>query len=258
MEKGIIWTENVKFPEHNSTLLVDAGSYNAWIREACYVCEDEAITKALNATTVIETGEIPIGKFKFHVKSLPTEVKTFSLFWGNKIQRTALRIRQGTKPGSVSFSDTVAIPMLVESKPNGDDRIWMSLTPMEVFTLRAGIKRAQGRVLVGGLGMGWLTLRILEKKNVSHVTQIESNPDIAKFFGDPLVASFGSEKLTIVIDDVWEHLKKVGPDTYDTIILDIWPSYGRARNDPNFKQLKLMHPRVWGWGDVKVHRDDFN
>jgi spermidine synthase len=120
----------------------------------------------------------------------------------------------------------------------------MSLTPMEVITQRSGVRKARGNVLIGGLGMGWLTRRVCEKKNVKRVTVCEINPAIADFFGRSLVKEF--RHLDIEVVDVYDHL-----DTelyvYDTILMDIWPSTGGAGYDKKFRDLVVAHPRVWGW-----------
>lgn len=255
MTKSIAWTEQLKFPGHNSTLLIDANSYNEWVKDTCYVCSEDVMQEALSDTVegIKKYGVTQVGKYNFHLKSLPTEVHTFSLLWGSQIKQSKLSVRQGKKQAYVAFSNKVIVPVLGEIRgPLREERVWMSLTPFEVFSLRAGIKRSQGRVLIAGLGMGWLTTRILEKKSVKHVTQIELNPDIVNFFGKPLLQSFGS-KLDIVVEDVYTHLGEVGADAYDSIIFDIWPAYGSAKHDKRFQTLKKQHARVWGWGDVDLY-----
>jgi hypothetical protein len=69
------------------------------------------------------------------------------------------------------------IPMLIM-----DGQIWMSLTWMEVQSLWVPIKRAHGRVVTAGLGMGYAVLRMAEKENVSEVVVYEIDPRVIKFF----------------------------------------------------------------------------
>ena len=40
---------------------------------------------------------------------------------------------------------------------------WMSLTPSEMATQRPGVQKAQGTVVIGGLGLGWLLRKVCEK-----------------------------------------------------------------------------------------------
>jgi hypothetical protein len=57
-----------------------------------------------------------------------------------------------------------------------DGKVWMSITPMEIESQYMPIMLAQGRVGVGGLGLGYAALRIASKPEVSHVTVYETNP----------------------------------------------------------------------------------
>lgn len=133
------------------------------------------------------------------------------------------------------------IPMLLSK-----EAFWMSLTPMEVFSLRPGVKKAHGNVLIAGLGMGWMTHQILKKPEVTSVTQIEISSEIISFFGEPL-RSFN--KISFLEGNVWEWLPKLDLSKYDSILFDIWPKYREAKHDFKFKELKSKYrSKVWGWG----------
>jgi len=110
------------------------------------------------------------------------------------------------------------------------------------------IPLAKGRVLIAGLGMGWLTRRVLEKTEVSHVVQVELEPEIIRVFGQPLIEMFPG-KISFVSQNVWKYLEGVDISEFDTILFDIWPGYRDAPDDAKFKKLKRKHPNVWGWGD---------
>ena len=140
------------------------------------------------------------------------------------------------------------VPML-HGPTSGDKNFWMSLTPMEVFSLRPGIEAASGRVLIAGLGMGWLTQKILEKPDVKHVTQIELCQEVINFFGQPLSNMFPG-KVDYIREDIWNILPQLDLKRFDSIIFDIWPSYGSAHLDRKFQLLKKeQRGKVWGWGD---------
>lgn len=68
--------------------------------------------------------------------------------------------------GRAYFDEPVDIPVLQyhlepDQRPWESDRwdAWMSLTPMEMWSQRSGVQAATGRVILGGLGMGWLMRR---------------------------------------------------------------------------------------------------
>jgi hypothetical protein len=152
--------------------------------------------------------------------------------------------------GHVKFDGPIHMPILAKPDYSGQLKVWMSLSPMEVMSQWNGYLLAQGRTLVGGLGMGWLTQKVLQKPGVTQVTQIELDPDIIEFFGQPLEETYGS-RIQLINADVWEYLSQTSLEQFDTILLDIWPRYTDARRDPNFQQLRKDHPRVWAWGEER-------
>ena len=113
-------------------------------------------------------------------------------------------------------------------------------------TGRSGVKRGRGKVLMGGLGMGWLAQRVLEREKVEHVTIYDTNEDVLDFFGGLIKSKFGS-KVTLRHGDVFS-VKK--PDKYDRILLDVWSSYHGAEYDQRLKALKkkVDEKKVWTWG----------
>lgn len=126
----------------------------------------------------------------------------------------------------------------------------MSLTPMEIMSQRYGVKRSRGDVLVGGLGMGWLTRRVLQRKAVKHVTIIEKDQRIIDIFGQKIVNDFGN-RVDIICDDVWNVIDvncESPANVYDTVLIDIWEDANGREYDRNFVKLRNKHGRVWGWG----------
>jgi len=165
-------------------------------------------------------------------------------------ETTWIQVVQDGWRGHIKFDGPVHMPILAKLNSYGQLRVWMSLSPMEVMSQMNGFHLAEGHVLIGGLGMGWLTQKVLQKPGVTQVTQVELDPDILSFFGEPLVNDYGS-KIRLVHADVWKYLDNSALSRFDTILLDIWPGYTDARRDPNFRQLKKDHTRVWAWGEEK-------
>lgn len=229
-------------------LLVDAESYNLWIKKNCYVCDSDCFTYA--KPTVKQCLQ-KLGKYEFYVRVYPTHItETVGFLWNLKPQtiRASLDIIQEDKQSKVSFSDFVYIPILSVKSTDSRDIVWMSLTPSEVFSQREALPLAKGHVLIAGLGLGWLTSKVLENPLVDLVTQIEIDSEIAKFFGNPLQVKYPN-KFQLITANVWNFLNDIDLEQFDTILFDIWPRYGMAYSDKKFQLLKQQHSNVWGWGD---------
>jgi len=158
----------------------------------------------------------------------------------------AIPLLQNRREGMVYWDQDVVIPVLLDGR---DLSVWMSLTPMEVLTLREGISLAKGTVVIGGLGMGYLLRKVCEKANVQRVIVVEKSRELLDWFGDRLCAS--QPKVTDVIcGDAYEQLGQFDPET--RYLFDIWPIYGDAADDAKFRAAKVKHRHLWGWGDYRI------
>lgn len=100
-----------------------------------------------------------------------------------------------------------------------DGRTWMSVTPMEVESHYMPIQLANGRVGVGGLGLGYYTQRILELDRVEEVVVYELDKDVIDIY----MQNFGEHpKLTIHNQSVLE----VQNEEFDFFYNDIYESGG--------------------------------
>lgn len=158
--------------------------------------------------------------------------------------------------GRCFFDRDVTISTLFE--PGQGSRVWMSITPMEAFTCRAGIEAAVGSVVVGGLGLGWQLEQILKKSSVTHVTCVDLNGDLLGSIGVELQRKY-CDRLKLVKGNVWRYLKQ---HEFDSYIIDIWPEFFQAGRDPKFKALKKRWRSsskvIWGWGDQQMTADLLN
>lgn len=99
--------------------------------------------------------------------------------------------------------------------------LWMSLNPNEINTMASAIEKAKGRVLVLGLGMGYITFMLSNKKNVSSITVIERNKENIALFKKYLLPLFTQKaKITIIEDDAINFVKHYFK--YDYIFADLW------------------------------------
>lgn len=153
---------------------------------------------------------------------------------------------RGHTKGVVVFSTDVPIPTLL-----WDYQTISSGTPMEMFTMRQGIRRSTGTVLVGGLGLGWFLRLVAAKKSVKRVIVVEKSQDLLDWYGRELCARISGESDTpieVICDDVWEHVGKHGVDVRH--MLDIWEGYPTCLYDLDKKQRVLIEgvKHFWGWG----------
>jgi hypothetical protein len=149
---------------------------------------------------------------------------------------------QGNRKGRVYFDADVIVPSLWEGGPTN---VWMSITPMELMTQRPGLRFATKTVVVGGLGMGWFMDQVCAKKSVTKVIVVEKSKALVDWFGQDLCDA--QPKVELIVDDVFNQIGKHGENA---VLLDIWKSYGTARDDFRVLPLRKKHPdiRFWCWG----------
>ena len=250
-EEGIKWTEDVKFSTR--TQLINGPSFNKWVvavaaqlglpDEDVVLREDNDLTLKWKTFPMEHKEPLFGGGLPFFLMGpKPTMVQ----------RRSTLDTFSGVSRGKVMFSTDVRFPVLGEYS-YGEWTPWMSLAPMEVLSQRYGVKRSKGNVLVGGLGMGWLTMRVLDRKKVKNVLVIEKDKDIAKTFGPWLKKKYKG-RLKIITGDFWENLDSRDPKEFDSILVDIWQTPQERDSCRKYGDLKSNHSCVWGWGHADSER----
>lgn len=234
-ETIVPWTEQFKPNGFNVTF--DGESYINWTRSL--------IPEPLRS---LKPGEKhPLGELFFRWRQLnPFHMALSGWFGLTPSHWVRSYLEMGPRRGKCAFSCPVWTPQICRRDSWEDSDIVMSLTPMEVLTQMPGLRKTRGKVLVGGLGIGWFLRRTLERKQVDEVTLYDTNKDIVDAFG----AQFKDHpKLKgIITESVWQ----ADPSKFDSIALDIWDGYGTASIDRKLREWKKIHPRVWGWGDVET------
>jgi hypothetical protein len=110
--------------------------------------------------------------------------------------------------------------------------IWMSDTWMEKHTNDYFVRKANGDVLVAGLGIGLIITAIQSKEDVRSITVVEKNKEVI----DLVLPHLPKEKLTVVHADIFDYRPE---RKYDTIYFDIWPDI----SVDNYDDMKRLHRR---------------
>lgn len=152
--------------------------------------------------------------------------------------------------GWCAFDGPVTIPVLFQKKDDSwfdlRDRkpnVWMSYTPMEVFTLRGGTRLAKGHTVIAGLGLGYQLMQVLRRPKVTKVTLVEKEKDLKPVLSavQKLVTPDEWKKLChIIFDDAY---KIVPVLEADVALIDIFEGYGGKE----FVSCPKID-KVWCWG----------
>lgn len=110
----------------------------------------------------------------------------------------------------------------------------MSDTYMERASNIGFARRANGRVLVAGLGLGMILFPLMKKEEVSEVDVLESSMDVIRLVG-PYVQH---PKIHILHENAMEFRPSRGVK-WDTIWFDIWP----GRSSDNLDDIAKLHQR---------------
>jgi hypothetical protein len=105
------------------------------------------------------------------------------------------------------------------------DRVWMMDSPSEAMTNDPAARKAHGRVLTFGLGIGYFTYMALLNPRVESVTVIESSPQVIDLFRELLYPCFPHDKAVMIRRQRAEEcFTRDFLEPYDFIFVDIWQS----------------------------------
>jgi spermidine synthase len=115
--------------------------------------------------------------------------------------------------------------------------VMMSDTPMERNTNEAFIQKANGDVIIFGLGLGLLILPLLNNKEVTSILVVELYQDLIDVV-EPILKKYDLEnKLTIVQGDCFEFHKTIPKERkFDCVYGDIWISI----SSDNYEEMKTL------------------
>ena len=143
------------------------------------------------------------------------------------------------------FQEEFRFPALTE---NG--RIWMTVTPNEINTIRPCARAVHGRVLAYGLGLGYFAYHALLNPRVTGVTVVERSGDVIDLFRRCLLPCFPRrEDLRIVQADAFDYAARTAPgEDYDCVFTDLWHDAGDGL--PLYRRMKALEvpgPRYLYW-----------
>ncbi len=221
MPNAVPWTDKLAWsPE----VAIQAASFQAAIDPWVAAWGLPAIEAA---PLVPKDGTLRFGKWTLCNKVLPRGA------W--------LGTRCGRKSGRVCFDGPVTVPTLMHESWSGPE-VMMSLTPMELWSLRAGVRYARGTVVVAGLGLGWQLVQVAARRKVERIVVVEHSQELADVVM-PVVRRIGNwlaGKVEVVIGDA----RKLVPDIdCDVVLTDIDSGCGGNYFVPCPKAK-----RVWTWG----------
>ena len=111
-----------------------------------------------------------------------------------------------------------------------NNRLWMSITPNEINTMKQPINNAKGNVLTFGLGLGYFAYMCSLKDDVKSVTIVEKDERVIKLFKEYILPYFVSiEKINIIKEDAYAYLSKMNDDMYDYVFVDIYHDAGDGK-----------------------------
>lgn len=112
-------------------------------------------------------------------------------------------------------------PVTIHALRDGNGLI-MSDAPIELAMMSDFIKKARGRVLIGGLGLSLVTRIVAARPHVNHVTVVEIEKDVIHLTGSDLDPG----RVTVVHDDLFTFLRRTDKWIWQTAFFDIWNPTG--------------------------------
>jgi len=133
----------------------------------------------------------------------------------------------GDQQGSVTFSEPTRWHKLLE-----DGGVWMSDWPIEQAQHdRTLTPIRRGRVLVGGLGVGYATTVLALRKQVREVVVVEISPEVCALVEPFLLrTSPARAKIKVIQQDLFRYLAgaRERGEHFDWAFYDIWASDGEG------------------------------
>lgn len=110
------------------------------------------------------------------------------------------------------------------------NRLWMSITPNEIETMKEPIAKAHGKVVTLGLGLGYFAYMASIKQEVESVTIVERDESVIHLFKEVILPQFSHpEKIHIIHTDAFDFLSSLKDGDYDYLFADLWHDAGDGK-----------------------------
>lgn len=114
------------------------------------------------------------------------------------------------------FKEKFDFPAIYEK-----DRLWMSISPNEINTMKESINNAYGNVLVLGMGLGYYPYMISLKENVKSIRVVDVSKDALDIFEECIYPQFSRKIVKLINMDAFEYLENIDSDI-DYVFCDLW------------------------------------
>ena len=133
------------------------------------------------------------------------------------------------------FTKSFSFPAILEG---GNE--WMTLTPVDLDTCEEAIKKARGKVVTFGLGLGYFAYMAAMKDEVESVTVVELSSDVIALFKKHILPKMEcADKIKIVNSDAFVYAEKTMPsEMFDYAFVDTWRD--ASDGSPMYKKMKKL------------------
>lgn len=115
------------------------------------------------------------------------------------------------------FSEKYSFPAVYQN-----DRLWMSIVPNEVNTMKEDLNKIEGNILVCGLGLGYFSYMASLKAKVSSITIVEIDEEVIDLFKTFILPQFEyKDKIKLIKADAVSYIKN-NYKAYDYVYIDLW------------------------------------
>lgn len=139
------------------------------------------------------------------------------------------------------FKGRGAVPAGTYTKLTRNGSIVMSDTPDEMRDHYDAVRKARGRVLINGLGLGMVLAAVLAKPEVERVTVVEIDADVIALVGE----HYACARVEIVNASAFDYQPPKGV-RYGAVWHDIWGDIC-SDNLPDMTTLKRKYGRRADW-----------
>jgi SAM-dependent methyltransferase len=133
------------------------------------------------------------------------------------------------------------IPAGTYTRLLGNGTVMMSDTPSEMRDHRLFIVWAEGKILIAGLGIGFVLNEVAKNEKVSSVTVIEKSQEVIDLVWEHYKRQYG-DKINLIHGDVFDS-KQLKGMKFDMGWFDIWDNIC-GDNVEDFKKLRKAYSRM--------------